>query len=465
MSIVLQASAPGKVLILGGYLIVVAPNVGISIGVDARFTTRVLRAAASTAANTTVVHINSVQFKTEFEYTCVSESGEVHITQNKGPESPFLYNAVLFAVAAAQSRSNSVNHTVYLELLADNDFYSQRNYLESIGQPVNTQSLRALPKQLPLVGDVSKTGLGSSAAMTSSVVAALLAYFARCGSGESHTSALDTELVHRVAQVAHSVSQGKIGSGFDVYTAIYGTCAYRRFPAAKVEALMREENARPGLVSVKELADCVDMSQEWVQYVPFRLPQGIKLILGDVHQGGSSTPGMVAKIMAWRKTVAEQPDNLWDRLRDTNERYIEKLRALLAAHKADAVKYAAAVEKLQKVSNLPHLQTGDAVEQLFTEASRCALESRTYLRDMGVAAGVKVEPEELSGLLNDTAALPGVFAVGCPGAGGYDAVFALVVGDENCAAVERFWEDYKKMDVCPLLVREDPSGLVIEESN
>ncbi|KAK7196451.1 phosphomevalonate kinase protein [Novymonas esmeraldas] len=453
----MEASAPGKVLILGGYLIVESrtpANVGISIGVNARFTTRLLRShAGGGAPATTTVHVNSPQFHQSYCFVAdTSTPGSVAVRQTEGPESAFIFYAVLFSVAAAQSLGGCTDGEVWLELLADNDFYSQRNYLRAQGKDVNVTSLRALPPHLPLVGAVSKTGLGSSAAMTTSLVACLCHHFHAAGSSQ--------EYVHRIAQIAHSVTQGKIGSGFDVYTAVYGTCAYRRFPASRV-SMMMDGAQQPTTVHVAALAQCVDMEEVWVPHEPFRLPPGVKLVLGDVHQGGSSTPGMVAKIMAWRKAVADTPDNLWEQLRVGNEEYIAALRRMIDEAAARPDTYAAAMADLQQVPSLPSYEKDDDVVKCIVGAARCAARSRALLRDMGVAADVKVEPTELRGLLDDTAVLPGVFAVGCPGAGGYDAVFALVLGDACAAAVETFWERYASMSVCPLLVREDPSGLLV----
>lgn len=453
----MEASAPGKVLILGGYLIVESanpPNVGISIGVNARFTTRILRVAKAAESGHTVIHVSSPQFQQSYTFAVdTTKEGSVSATQTEGPESAFIYYAVLYSVAAALSLGECVDGELWLELLADNDFYSQRNHLDAQSKPVNVANLRALPRHLPLVGAVSKTGLGSSASMTTSIVACLCNHF--------HSTGCDVEFVHRVAQVAHSVTQGKIGSGFDVYTAVYGTCAYRRFPAARV-ATMLASAERPTSVEVAALRQCVDMLTVWVPHEPFRLPPGVKLVLGDVHQGGSSTPGMVAKVMAWRKSVADQPDSLWEQLRHNNERYITALRRMIREAESEPTAYAAAMQSLQAQTQLPTAHADGAVAQSIIDASQCAARSRTLLHDMGVAAGVKIEPEELSGLLDATAALPGVFAVGCPGAGGYDAVFALVLGDECAAAVEKFWEDFTSMHVCPLLVREDPSGLLVK---
>ena len=37
------------------------------------------------------------------------------------------------------------------------------------------------------------------------------------------------QLMHNLAQYVHSLAQGKIGSGFDVSAAVYGSQVYRRF--------------------------------------------------------------------------------------------------------------------------------------------------------------------------------------------------------------------------------------------
>lgn len=43
---------------------------------------------------------------------------------------------------------------------------------------------------------------------------------------------------------------------------------------------------------------------DWAKLEAFSLPAGIHLVVGDV-KGGSQTPGMVNKVLAWRKTKAE----------------------------------------------------------------------------------------------------------------------------------------------------------------
>ena len=100
---------------------------------------------------------------------------------------------------------------------------------------------------------VNKTGLGSSAALTTSIVAAAYAVFSGMSATEATARGNDfKERVHAAAQVAHCLAQGKVrafeplmsrtatralhcalgqvGSGFDVYSATFGSSVYRRIP-------------------------------------------------------------------------------------------------------------------------------------------------------------------------------------------------------------------------------------------
>jgi phosphomevalonate kinase len=55
---------------------------------------------------------------------------------------------------------------------------------------------------------------------------------------------------------------------------------------------------------------------------------------------------------------------------------------------------------------------------------------------MGEAAGVPIEPAEQTALADATIAVPGVVAAGVPGAGGFDALFAIILDVEAAAAAE-----------------------------
>ena len=92
------------------------------------------------------------------------------------------------------------------------------------------------------------------------------------------------------------------------------------------------------------------------------------------------------------------------------------------------------------------------------------------LRRMGEAAGVPIEPAEQTALADATVALPGVLACGVPGAGGFDAVFAIVLSPEAGSRVEELWSARGERDskstggVCPLVLRVDQhAGIRVED--
>lgn len=76
--------------------------------------------------------------------------------------------------------------------------------------------------------EIAKTGLGSSAALTTSLVSALLQWFEVIRVGLRPDSE-DRRVVHNLAQLVHANAQGKIGSGFDVAAAVYGTQSAQSF--------------------------------------------------------------------------------------------------------------------------------------------------------------------------------------------------------------------------------------------
>jgi phosphomevalonate kinase len=68
--------------------------------------------------------------------------------------------------------------------------------------------------------------------MTTAVVAGILQYLGGIKlavHGESKEEETELELVHMVSQAAHCAAQGKVGSGFDVSCAVFGSQRYVRF--------------------------------------------------------------------------------------------------------------------------------------------------------------------------------------------------------------------------------------------
>jgi phosphomevalonate kinase len=89
---------------------------------------------------------------------------------------------------------------------------------------------------------IAKTGLGSSAALTSSLVGCLLQYFDIIHIG-LHADSNDRRITHNLSQLIHCNVQGSVGSGFDIASCIYGTQMYRRFSTLGFDSCMEDHVA------------------------------------------------------------------------------------------------------------------------------------------------------------------------------------------------------------------------------
>lgn len=473
-------------------------------------------------------------------------------------------------IAAVLRHIAAQNITVHITLQADNDFYSQAAHLKSRGLPVCIASLASLEPYLPCPLDpetgkvvVSKTGLGSSAALVTSVVANVLTLFgvARVQAAAAAAAAepvsqfssapwglssplSSSNLIHNISQVAHGLAQGKVGSGFDVCSAAFGSIEYCRVPSASLGAIMdRTEavlkstaagDAASGYAKLgRQLAALSGVAAESAEEdkldwhysaTHFGLPRGLSIILADVA-GGSETPSMVRSVLAWKAAAnatftAPSSDREVLQLLDQHgllqpgkqteggEAAVAAAEAVLAAGgDAAAVLQAmlAAVGKsdgpglwrclaaanarvsalFQQLKTLSEGSSGlssaeyDAqllecsklhwsewtegspvmvkMAQLHTAFAAC----RRLLAEMGEKASVPIEPLPQTELANASLQLKGVLAAGVPGAGGYDALFAILLQPEGSSAavraeVESCWLHWKGSGITPLLLENGP---------
>ncbi|RZC62530.1 hypothetical protein C5167_024285 [Papaver somniferum] len=242
--------------------------------------------------------------------------------------------------------------------------------------------------------------------MTTAVVAALLQYLGVVKLPLSSNTFLrveseDLDLVHMVAQSAHCIAQGKVGSGVDVA------------PTQQVITDM--------------------LKGKWDhEKTQFSLPPLMTLLLGEPGNGGFSIPLMVGAVK----------------------------KCMLAKEQWETYRYV-----LNNCSNLLSEKwkelASDACKQAVVKALLGARDSivniRCHMRKMGEEAGVPIEPESQTKLLDATMNTEGVLLGGVPGAGGFGAIFAVTLGESN--KVTNMWSS---RGVMSLLVREDPRGVSIE---
>lgn len=262
--------------------------------------------------------------------------------------------------------------------------------------------------------DAHKTGLGSSAALVTALVAAIVIH--RTVQPEELPAVRDK--LHNLAQAAHCAAQGKVGSGFDIAAAAYGSCLYRRFSPSVLSGLgdVGSPQFEGRLFTVVEDlntenpwdTECVDFG--------FKLPRGLQMVLCDVDCG-SQTPGMVKKVLEWREQNRADAEMLWTGLQRNNE----KLRLEL--------------KRLAQNRNI--VQNYDELGNLITR-------TRMWIKTMTKKTGVPIEPEVQTELLNTLSQIDGVIGGVVPGAGGYDALVLLVKDDPAVKdAIREQVEDWK----------------------
>lgn len=328
-----------------------------------------------------------------------------------------------------------------ITVLADNDYYSTPADISNgtSGSKPRFHNFAVSLSQAP------KTGLGSSAALVTSVTAALLTYYLPKSKFDLVTSESKRRL-HNLAQAAHCAAQGKVGSGFDVASAVYGTCLYRRFSPSLLTS-----HAEPGVPKfASEIRDIVEENHHQLRWDTEihkdagKIPRGLRLVMCDVSCG-SKTPGLVKKVLSWRQEKPEEANAIWDDLHDANQ-------ALAAEFKATAEN-----------------------EKGYGKLSECFTRIRKLIRLMSKKSDVPIEPPAQTELLDACEKLPGVIGGVVPGAGGYDAISLLIEdSEETVAGLEKLLSSWKfKGDgeaaesggnVSMLGVREEMEGVKIEDS-
>lgn len=417
------ASAPGKVLLAGGYLVLDRDYTGLVFGLDARIHVHVKTLPTSPGVSLSEIIVRSPQFREaewRYGYTESEDDGGIAVTQLKGhstatqARNKFVETALAYALTYVSAVTHTKFQPAVITILADADYYSHG------GGPsgaADSASARFVDFNLPL-SQAHKTGLGSSAALVTAFTAAVLAHYLPKAS-ELIGSDVGKARLHNLAQAAHCAAQGKVGSGFDVAAAVYGSSVYRRFSPSILEKLgelgMKGFSSR--LRAVVE--DTID-GQKWdteVEKSSAIVPKGLCLVMCDVDCG-SETVGMVKKVLGWRKDNGDEAALLWRTLQKANEELAQELQQL-------------ALTRANGDSDYENLRT-------------VILTIRSLIREMSTRAGVPIEPRVQTDLLDACSRLSGVIGGMVPGAGGYDAIALLIKDEEEVVQnVRRFLDHYK----------------------
>lgn len=222
-------SAPGKVMLLGGYAVVERNRVSLSCAINKRCYAKV-----DTCENN--YEIVSTQFQ-----TTVKLNENLEVINGEATKMQFIISALKTVTSYLKLKNASVSY-VRIETFSDSAF--------------------------SVTG--GKSGLGSSSAITAATVAALCVHF-----GMDLTK--DLEVIHKLAQFANAHASGKVGSGYDIAVACLGSGAYARY--------------NPELITLSDVS-CVDKKWDYT-FEKTNLAHLFTIVMGNFIGDSTDTREMV----------------------------------------------------------------------------------------------------------------------------------------------------------------------------
>ena len=334
-----------KCMLLGGYLATNHQNTALVLALSPK-----VRCVASFLDNnkeSLVIHVSTNPI--EHQFTFVPDDWSQPSTFSKRFER-FILSSFHVFFTYMQNKSNLSNEIMHKEIKmtisGDSEFYTRNG----------------------------KTGLGSSAATTVSIIKCLLNLF-KIAPEKSISSSSESkektdnnmQLIFKLGSISHSLAQGNIGSCFDISCSVWGSQIFRR--------------PSPNFISTDKI------DEEWDnEHIPYKLPSSLRCYLLLTPFNGSSTVHLVRRFN--------------EKARDDPSTY-EKLK--------------------QVVSNAMECIQNGSLEQIQESFKNV----KCFLRNLSKNWEIEILPPEIDEIANNVEKLDGVVAVVIPGAGGYDSIAVL----------------------------------------
>ncbi len=375
MNFEVSAKAPGKILWLGGYSVLERPNISFVTAVDAY----VHAEAKSIDGN--IIRINVPQLDKNI-------SGSINVD-----------TGVLSVEAPKEILLLKTSIEVALRYVSGKGVRLQ-------GMQITTHNDQAFSYTITN-GKIAKSGLGSSAAVTVAAIAAILKAY--------ELDKSENDALHKLAQLAHSIATGKVGSGFDIAAAAHGTILYSRYSPDIVKGF-------PANYSNKDLLEIVEKKWDY-EIEKFNMPNIFTLVFANFIDEGMITTAAIGSVSKFKEKNPDKYGELMKKINEENEKAIVALRSL---------DYREDVEKNVN-------QFRDAFNK-----------GRILTKQLGVLSQVSIEDDDLTRLIEESV-LNGACVAKLPGAGGRDSIAALCL-DRDDQKLIGFWNSKKSISVLNIKV-------------
>ncbi|KAG4304519.1 hypothetical protein PORY_002229 [Pneumocystis oryctolagi] len=434
-------SSPGKVLLAGGYLILEPENEGFVLTLSARMVCIV--EDAEKTGEEPQIRVRCPQFKQpDYFFRVIFDKDNTFLKiqeVDNQTRNPYIHCALMYSILYLNPKTIT---DLCITILADNDYYSQ----------TSPRSMLCKYSRFDVpIENVHKTGIGSSASLMTSMITALVTHLSE---GKFDIQLTQNKwIIHNLSQIAHCFVQNKVGSGFDIAATCFGSCLYRRFDPAIIDSIGDYTSVHFKKQLSKVVESLWDISIEKLTF-----PLGLQVLLIDTNQG-TSTPNMARDVLTW-KNSNEDANIIWEELKKVNNMFYKTLNKITDASQEFESDY---YEVLRIAGQTPwdennvqfeKSRTKKFIYDLFNDLHVQLKLIRKNLKIMGIKANVPIEPPSQTSLLDKCTQIPGVLGVGIPGAGGYDAIFCIIIEQSNA-----------KKDISQIKLENDDTNLSILLSN
>lgn len=235
-------------------------------------------------------------------------------------------------------------------------------------------------------------GLGSSAAVVVATIAAILKIH-----NMSITKRENKYKIYKLAAIAHYLSQGKVGSGFDIAASVFGGIfIYKRFDPSWLRKQLQRN---------REIREVVNAKWPGFYYRKLTIPRGLHLIVGWVGKS-ASTSTMVKKVYRWQAKNKKEAKKIFDHLAAIVRKIVQAWRE----------------KDKERIMRL--MKKNEELLRLLTEESKVDIETKK-LREMSDIANQNGGAGKLSG------------------AGGGDCGIAIAFDKKISNKIKKGWQENK----------------------